>query len=447
MNRFLQRFLKFLKWTGIVLGILLVLFIGINAFDETLDPDAAAILNASPKVKPEDNAYFYLAGIYTAESNNPSEVGRKCVLDQLKVAQTGKVVNDTEDIPACREQNALRAAEDSFFACEWRKKLCLQEYYSQRASIEKIAAQNKIVLARYEQLLAFQQFDDTSYLHPFAVTFKFPPSNLYQAKSITRLQAGDTAEFVRRTAEEAAFFRMVLSGESSLLYKMLGIAWLERSARMVSEAIQTTPDFSRKHQAALLEITRPLSLSEQSLGNVMEGELRHSSAMLRSVFVDTASIWERWIYGLAFKQNATANSQYRNVVVWRDLTQLPSEQYLAAEKYALEKIYHPWGNGYLRWIYNPLGKAIIGIGAPAYSNYPRRIIDADGLLRLVSLQIQIAAQKIPESDIPAFLKNADPKFRDPYTGQPMQWDKTRGLYFRGYSDRIADKDGFVSVKL
>ena len=89
----------------------------------------------------------------------------------------------------------------------------------------------------------------------------------------------------------------------------------------------------------------------------------------------------------------------------------------------------------------------MGIATPAYFDYPRRIIDADGLLRLISLQIQITTQKITEPDIPAFLKGADPKFSDPYTGLPMQWDKSRGLHFRGYSKRITDKDGFVSIKL
>ena len=56
----MKRFLKFLKWAGITLGTLIVLFIGINAFDETLDPGAASILNAQPTVKAEENAYFYL---------------------------------------------------------------------------------------------------------------------------------------------------------------------------------------------------------------------------------------------------------------------------------------------------------------------------------------------------------------------------------------------------
>ena len=262
--------------------------------------------------------------------------------------------------------------------------------------IEKLAAQNKVVLERYGRLLAFKQFEDTYYLHPYNTFLQFTPAKLYQAVSASRLQAGDTAEFVQRTAAETEFYRMILRGESSVLYRMIAIAFLERSARLLSDAVTADADLARQKQAALLEITRPLTSSERSFGKAMEGELRYTTSILRTVSPNNTSFLERWYYWLAIKQNASSNYFYRNISVWRDLTQLPTEQYLAAEKRALEKIGNPWGDGYLHMAYNPIGKTLIGIAVPAYSDYPRRVIDADGLLRLVSLQIQIAAQNIPE---------------------------------------------------
>ena len=443
----MKRFLKFLKWAGITLGTLIVLFIGINAFDETLDPGAAAILNAQPKVKAEENAYFYLAGMYTAAANNPSEVGRKCVAAQLKIAQAGTLLSDFDSVAECRGHDSLKSLEDVSLACDWRQQSCLKQFFAQRAAIAHLAAQNKVVLERYGKLLEFKQFEDNHYLHPLAVFIKFPPAKLYQAISVSRLQAGDASGFLNRTVAEAEFYRMVLRGESSLLYKMIGMAWLERSARLVSDAVQADPMLAQQNQAVLLQITRPYSVPERDLGKAMEGEFRLFTAMLRTFSVHSPSFLERWFYWPLVKQNASSNYFYSNISVWRDLTQLPTEEYLAAEQFALGKLFNPWDDGYLHWVYNPIGKTLVGIATSAHADYPRRIIDADGLLRLVSLQIQIAAQKIPESDIPAFLKNADPNFRDPYTGQSMRWDKTRGLYFRGHSDRITDKDGFVALKL
>ena len=439
-------FLKFLKWASITLGVLLALFIGINAFDEKLDPGATAILNAQPKVKAEENAYFYWAGMYTAASNNPSEAGKKCVLAQIKIAGSGTLLISPNSAPECHEQNELKPLNGKLITCEWRKTPCLQQYFEQRATIKNLSAQNQIMLERYERLLEFKKFDD---IHPFPrlnVFLKAPPATLFAAISATRLQDGDSSAFIRRTRAETNFYRMILSGETSLIPKMIGIAWLERSARWVSDAVQANPALAQQNQAALLEITRPLNVAERSLEKPMEGEFRFATSMMRSIFAANTSFPARWLYPLAYKQNATENYFYRNIIVWRDLSQLPTEQYLDAEKSALERL-NPRRDGYLHLVYNPMGKVLTGIGGAAYASYPRRIIDADGLLRLVSLQIQIAAQKIPESEIPAFLKRASPQLRNPYTGQAMQWDRTRGLYFHGYSERITDKEGFVSVKL
>lgn len=440
-------FLAFLKWTGIALGLFVAIFIGINLFDDQLDPGAAAILNAPPKVKPGENAYFYWAGAYTAPSENPLEVGQKCVTAQFKGAQSGAAPSDLQSIPECREQNILRPVEDQSITCEWRKKPCLKQYFEQRATIDRLAAQNQMVMERYEQLLAFKQFEDAYYFHPSTGLPQTPPHKLYQAMSASRLQDGDTAAFIHRTAADTAFYRMVLRGETSLLYKMIGASWLERSARLVSDAVQADPLFAQQNYIELLEITRPLNALERSLEKTLEGEFRFSAATLRIVLAENASFFTRLLYRLAFQHNATTNYLYRDMMVWRDLSKVPSEQFLAAEKLVLKRLRKPWRGEYFKLLHNPMGKILVSLGSPNFAGYQSRMIDVDGLLRLISLQIQIAAQKVPESEISNFLQNADPQFRDPYTGLPMQWDKTRGLHFRGHGKSIPDQDGFILVKL
>lgn len=381
-------FLKFLKWTGISLGVLLALFVGINAFDEALDPGAIVVLNAPPKVKADDNACFYWAGMYTAASNNPSKVGKKCVLAQQKIAQSSTFVSDLASIPECREQNELKPINVKLIACEWREKPCLKQYFEQRATIDNLAAQNRILMERYGRLLDFKQFEDTRPFPLFSIFFKAPPSTLYQAISASRLQEGDSVGFIRRTQAETSFYRTVLSSDTSLIAKMIGIAWIERSARLVSDAVSANPIFAQQNQAALLAITQPMNVAERSLGKTMEGEFRFSSTYMRSLPADDFSLLERLTYPIAYKQNATENYFYHDMTVWRELSQLPTEQYLTAEKSALERLSNPWRDGYLRLVYNPVGKVLAGIGSAAYASYPRRIIDADGLMRLISLQFK-----------------------------------------------------------
>ena len=443
----MKHFLKFLKWSGVTLALLLAIFLGINGFDEALDPGALAILNSQSKVKAEDNAYFYWMGIRTAPPKNPSEFGQKCLLAQIKTIKSGAVLSDPQSIPECREQNPLNFVEDKSVACEWRKQPCLEQYFERRKTIDGLSAQNQAMMERYGRLLEFNQFDDAHYFDPFSVYVKAIPSRLYQAISASRLQDGDTQGFIRRTQAETRFYRVVLSGESTLLSKMIGSAWLARSARLVSDAVKLDPMFARQNQMALLAIAQPFSPGERGLGNTMEAEFRFLNSTLRDIDSENAPFFERWLYKLTFKKNATSNYLYSNISVWRKLTELPTEQYLAAEKPALEYLTNPWRDGYLKLAYNPAGKILAGVSGGAYANYPRRLIDVDGLLRLVSLQIQIAAQKIPESEIPDFLKNADPRFRNPYTGQAMQWDKEQGLHFQGHAKEASAQDGVVSVKL
>jgi len=241
---------------------------------------------------------------------------------------------------------------------------------------------------------------------------------------------------------------MILRGNSSFISKLIALSGMIRAASLVGAAVQNQPALAREHYAALVNITQPLTVAERSLESVMVGELRVLASTLSFAGLkEDFSLFSRLRTHFTFKNNATLNRFYRNLSEWRDLSQLPTEQYLAAEAAALDRLTNPWHDEYVRMIYNPVGKTLLGISGPIYGTYPRSIMDFDGRLRLFSLQIQMASQSVPESGIPAFLRNVDPQFRDPYTAQPMQWDKTRGLHFKGHGKGTQGQDGFISVKL
>lgn len=448
----MKRFLKFLKWTGITLGTLFVLFIAINAFDETLDPGAAAIINAQPKIKPEENAYLFLVGLRAPPDRAPGEFGQECITRLINISKSHKetVALFSSGKTGCTDEKPWLAGQDiSAISCGRQQVTCLSHYQKQSVAIKQLAETNQILLQRYEQLLAMEYFEDVPYTNHMTTPLPFDStSELYSAVSAIKLQEGNAGAFIQRTTAEAKFYRMVLHGNSGLVSKLLALIGVNRAAGLVSDAVREYPTLAREHQAALLTISQPLTVVERSLESAMMAELREvASSFALGATAEEATFFDRLFVRFVYKYNATLNRYYRGLPGWRDLSQLPTEQYLAAEKIALTQLTDTWRDGYLHFFYNPMGKMLAEMASPAYSDYPRRIIDFDGRQRVISLQIQIAAQKIPESDIPAFLKNADPQFRDPYTGQPMQWDKSRGLYFRGHSDRITDKDGFISVKL
>ena len=449
----MKRVLNFLKWMGISLGVLLALFIGINAFDETLDPGAAAIINAQTKIKPEENAYLFLVGLRAPPDRAPGEFGQECITRLVNISKSHKetVALFSSGKTGCTDEKPWLAWQDvSAISCERQKESCFSHYQKKNIAIKQVAESNKLLLQRYEQLLAMEQYDGASYLNMLtnSLTIHDAISELFSAVSTIKLQERDAEAFIQRTASAAKFHRMVLRGNGDFVSKLIALHNIQRAASLASAAIRENPMLAHIYQPVLLTISQPLTDAERSLESVMVAELRQlASTLSLDKYADEASFFDKLLAPFSYKYNATLNRFYRDLPGWRDFSQLPTEQYLTAEKASLARLEEPWHDGFVHVVYNPAGKILLGLSSPTYAKYPRRIIDVEGWLRLVSLQIQIAAHKVPESDIPVFLKNADPQFRDPYTGQPMHWDKVRGLYFRGYSDRITDKDGFVSVKL
>ena len=143
--------LKFLKWTGITLGLIVVLFVSINAFDEVLDPGAAAILNAQSTVKPEDNAYFFLVGLGAPLDRDPGEFGLECITRLANVAKNYKetMALITRGNTGCTSHEvALTWQEISDIHCRSQQEGCLIRNQKQSATIMLLADKNNRVNIR-----------------------------------------------------------------------------------------------------------------------------------------------------------------------------------------------------------------------------------------------------------------------------------------------------------
>ena len=445
----MKQFLKFIQWASAVAGVILASFLVVNAFDEDLEPGALAIIHAQPKIKPEKNAYFYLIGLSAPQGREPSEFGQQCMARLSEISKSPEATRQwltSSDRDCARYEDTLRR-KGSTIACE-QQEFCLAHYQKHNATIKRLAEIHKTSLQRYTHLLTMDEYEEIPYVNYLAATFPLDlTSELYAAVSASKLLEGDIEAFIRRTAAEAKFYRMVLRGDSSFLSKLLALVGANRAARLASDAVSANPSLAKEYYEILLSISRPLTAAERSMGSVLRGDIKLASTLAYGADEMDSSLHDKFLSRFIFKYKATINFKYRDLQGWRELSQLPTEKYLAAEKAALAKLTGPWRENYVHMIYNPMGKLLAGLNGVNYGDFPRRMIDSDGRLRLVSLQIQIAAQKIPEVEIPAFLQNADPRFRDPYTGLPMQWDKTRGLHFRGYAKGALAQDGVVSLKL
>ena len=87
------------------------------------------------------------------------------------------------------------------------------------------------------------------------------------------------------------------------------------------------------------------------------------------------------------------------------------------------------------YVLNPVGSIMVNISNPDLSRYLVRLVDAAGLLRLVSLKRMIRAAGVDIEAVEAFLASQPDALRSPYEDGPMKWDPHRQvIYFDGLSD-------------
>jgi len=97
--------------------------------------------------------------------------------------------------------------------------------------------------------------------------------------------------------------------------------------------------------------------------------------------------------------------------------------------------------------YNPIGKFIIDDALPAFYSYSSRGHNLEGLMRLVALKLLVKEKAVPDARIEQFFGTAGPRYADPYTNGPMQWDgKKRSIYFKGMNKDLELKQ-LVEISL
>jgi len=96
----------------------------------------------------------------------------------------------------------------------------------------------------------------------------------------------------------------------------------------------------------------------------------------------------------------------------------PGPGVAAADKKLADSSLSAWS---LVGAYNPIGKLLAGIAAPAGVTYPLRAWDAAALQRLVRAGYEIRRQRIGPADIPAFLNQHPEWSTHPGDGRPFLW--------------------------
>jgi len=440
-----------LKWGGIVvLGLTLLaiaLFataLAINVRDEPLTEQAKTLLivPANPYA-PEDNIYLALAGFDAPPGESLTVLGQSKVEQynsRLAVSQRDPHWESlftplTEERPGKLQFQG----KCDFFAGP--SKSYWNDIPPRRAEVRRLLEDNSELLRRYRDLHRRRGYFETAAASPLAPVY-FPPPDvrtLFLADVVLRLRSGEAA--AERAAledlqDDLRLWRTVLTGESTLIAKMLAVAYIHWDelvlADMVADPQTRLPD-AADDANTFIPLFAP---DDWNIGRVFLSEYRLQASLLQQTgfLSHTAGAFpssdaegpvHRWMRRVAeklggqfFKINATENLYAARAARLADEAALGSAPRAVAEP---DEQLVSW-----RSVYNPFGKVLVGLGATTYRSYIWRAWDGAAFQRLVRLGYELRRQRIDSAAIPAFLSQHPEWSTHPGDGRPFVWDAASG---------------------
>lgn len=443
---------RILKWVGLVAAslalialVLLAVVFAINWRDEPLTPAARSLLAPPPNpLKPDDNIYLAMAG-FTAPSGASAIAAGRSRIEHYN-EHLDAVLHDPSpgavDSLTLKDPHALEFQGQAEFVQPLSGSLW-EQVPPHRAQVEALAAQNGELYQRYlalERLPGYFETARPSYLAP-AIFVPTEVRYLFLEDTVLQLRGGSAREqraALDQLIADVGLWRRVLTGEGLLISKMLALAYLESDYLVLADMI------ADPHAAVPLgpddaDTAAPLfALRDFNLGAAFAAEFRVQASLLEQTQYLYTIGWtpeptrtgapRSWsdrlgseVSGHFFKLNATVNLFAEQAQ--RLMAVTPGPGVAAAEKKLADSSLTAWS---LVGAYNPIGKLLAGIAAPAGVTYPLRAWDAAALQRLVRAGYEIRRRRIAPADIPVFLAQHPEWSTHPGDGRPFLWRPESG---------------------
>jgi hypothetical protein len=471
MAKALRVTLKSVRWTLAIVLVLALAIVAINAFDEDISPETAAFLKVPLNPYPaEENLYLALVGFDAPEGQSVFAAG------QARVAQS-----EVDGSAFFKNQEAFKSLLERRNAqprtrfkgkvdfCKPLSATCWIDPETHGAEIETLLKDNDLLYQRYLALYSLRGYFDTekpSYFMIFPGSAPFEVQALLLADTARRIKTGRTREAraaaLARLRDDVEMWRMMLTGQGGLVSKMISVAHLQPDYALLSDMV-ADPAIDLTSLAPIIEeILNRISADDWKLHNLFAAEARISAAMLEQLqavkepfFRSEAASeheetdWRDWVSGRAqhyfFKVDATQNLGARMMIETQRMADAAPRDLLAAQETR-----DRWNDRNLdfgpSYIYNPVGKLMVAIAAPAYDEYPLRVYDVAAFVRAARLGYEIRKARVSASDIPAFIREHPEWGTHPASGEPFVWDpQTRQIRVRQVARAPRERRFYVPV--
>jgi hypothetical protein len=419
-----------------VLVLVVVAFgalVAVNAFDESLTPEATALLE--PKTLPapsEKNGYVDMLAIGAPADANTYAAGLK-VLEAYR-AQDQPGFKWTDEWKASVKP-ATPVVDKKLNACAPSAKTSCLEAVAANPELAKVVAAHEAVFVRYRAIREKPEYVELVAPRLFDAWMPMAPSSLHMlslAAAAASVQAGDLEAAVKELEQENAFLRKAAAGAVNFGQKLVSVSYLGSNALFVAE-VARRPD-AQAYLPRLQALMQPLSAQEAGVETAMRNEgktyaVQFGNLNFAAFASDLNGPWERWLARLFYRPRETANIWARRSALLSQAAQVPVAQYRATVENAKRESGAMLSLTFPGTLVNPVGKSLLELmGSTSGLEYVGRVHDTQALLALVSTQLALRAAGAATPDaIAAALSGPAGRARpDPYTGKPMLYDAKAG---------------------
>ena len=252
------------------------------------------------------------------------------------------------------------------------------------------------------------------------------------------LRQGAHEAAYRKWSEQFRFVRMTVQGTDTLVGRVVGLVAMGITLSVLESMLNADPDIATRHAAELLELVRPNGVAAFGPDGIVRGEYALLKRWLARLGQDAPGADDRlhWLVERLGQKNRILNRYARFAPEYARAMQLPWKDLHGEYQRLREKHYEPqaW-----EFFLDPFGSVFFAEHVDSHlkmREFVRQMHYLDGKLRLATLALQQINAGVGDDGMVQFLAAAGPELRDPFSGQPMQWDpKDRKIYMTDPDER------------
>lgn len=426
----------------------LLLAVLINLHDPEISAQARAMARfQSTAIPAETNAYIALLGFTAPAEIDPITEGKRLAAERDITVSADPFARERpphEERESDPDQDDhLEFSGDLDAVCDIFGEPCMPFARARSQAVRSLFTTNLVLIDRYEQARRLPGFvavpiADKERADLVRSSFERVHALLLTVAALDAQEA-HAAEACSSLQADGAFWRRVLSGASTISDKLTAFRALSEDARLASEFVASAAFDPGACGPSLRTLLVPLTDDEVSLADAFRLAYVPTVRMLASwpdpaISVEPESWADRYlketpIYDLFYRRNASIN---RCAALYAELATLaaqPTPRFAAVRDVFLADSSDLASIG-PRWIYNPLGKALLGRHLPLHVEYIAHGHGVAAYIMLVRTQLELRLAGVSLAQVPQFLERAGPAATNPLDGRPFHWDREhRSLSF------------------